>query len=235
MELNSSYYIQVTNLSKHYGKKQILSAVSFCAAKGECIGILGANGCGKSTLLSILSGTLKPDGGEVLYGGENPIKHPRLFSRYTGFVPQDNPLMEQMTVLDNLRLYYAKSRKSPAEDLKEGIPAMFGLAPYKNHRVSRLSGGMKKRLSIACALACRPPILILDEPGASLDFVCKEDIKSYLAFYRKNGGTVLLTSHEEGEIAMADRSYLLSRGSLLPLPPRLQKEDLLERMKGSHG
>ena len=91
---------------------------------------------------------------------------------------------------------------------------MLGISTYADKRVDRLSGGQKKRLSIACALAKQPPVLIMDEPGASLDIVCKEDIKNYLQRYMQSGGTVILTSHEQTELELCSRMYLLKNGTM---------------------
>ena len=91
---------------------------------------------------------------------------------------------------------------------------MLGISACADKRVDRLSGGQKKRLSIACALAKQPPVLIMDEPGASLDIVCKEDIKNYLQRYMQSGGTVILTSHEQTELELCSRMYLLKNGTM---------------------
>ena len=209
--------IEVTDIKKSYRRKKVLTGASFHATPGECIGIVGANGCGKSTLLNILSGSLKADSGQILYSGKNPLKSHRIFSEYIGFVPQENPLMNHLSVYDNLRLWYCDSKRSLEDDLNSGILAHFGLSAYRDYDVATLSGGMKKRLSIACALAKEPPILILDEPGASLDIVCKEDIKNYLASYQAQGNTTIITSHETGELSLCDRMYLLKNGVLTEL------------------
>lgn len=215
---NPNYIIEVADIQKKYGSKQVLSGVSFVAAPGECIGIVGANGCGKSTLLGILSGSLKKDSGTIHYNGKSPCQHKQLFSQLIGYVPQDNPLMDNLSVRDNLRFWYCESSRSLEEDFQNGVPACFGLTSYQHYDVSKLSGGLKKRLSIACSLAKDPPILILDEPGASLDIVCKEDIKNYLASYLADGGTVLIASHEEYELELCDRIYLLQNGGLTAIP-----------------
>ena len=104
----------------------------------------------------------------------------------------------------------------------ESLPPVmerFGLDKYTHYTVNKLSGGMKKRLSIACSLAGAPSILILDEPGASLDIVCKTDICDYLSNYGKNGGTVIITSHEECELALCSRMLFIENASIRELPP----------------
>lgn len=210
-------YIEIADITKRYGKNHILKGAGFYAEQGECIGIVGANGCGKSTLLGIISGSHKPDGGTIAYAGENPLKNRKVFSQLVGYVPQENPLMDNLSVYDNLRFWYCDSKRSLKEDLINGVPAILGVSGYLEKNVAKLSGGMKKRLSIACALAKNPPILIMDEPGASLDIVCKQDIKNYLQWYNQNGGTVIITSHEETELKLCNRMYLLSDGKLQQL------------------
>lgn len=210
-------YIEVNGIVKNYGKTGVLKGASFYVNPGECVAIVGANGCGKSTLLGVLSGSHKADGGSMSINGQSPFKNKKIFSSYIGFIPQENPLMENLTVLDNLKFWYSGTGRDLKQDLINGVPAVFGVNQYLNKNVNALSGGMKKRLSITCALAKNPPVLILDEPGASLDVVCKQDILNYLEAYKKSGGTIILTSHEEGELKLADRMYLLKNGVLVEL------------------
>lgn len=210
--------IEVNDIHKRYFLKKILKGASFHASVGECIGIVGANGCGKSTLLNILSGSLRPDFGKILYDEANPLKDPSVFSDYIGFVPQENPLLNHLSVYDNLRFWYCDSRRNLDEDLKYGLPARFGLNQYRKYDVCKLSGGMKKRLSITCALAKDPAIVIMDEPGASLDIVCKEDIRDYLLSYLERNGTIVIASHEVSELSLCDRMYLLKNGVLDEIP-----------------
>lgn len=206
--------IEVKSVAKKYGRHEVLKDVSFYANTGECVGIVGANGCGKSTLLKILSGSIKPDSGRLVYDGADPLKNVKIFERLIGYVPQENPLMTQLSVMDNLKFWYCDSSRSLKNDLINGAPAMLGISVYADKRVDRLSGGQKKRLSIACALAKQPDVLIMDEPGASLDIVCKEDIKNYLKRYMQSGGTVILTSHEQTELELCSRMYLLKNGTM---------------------
>lgn len=135
--------------------------------------------------------------------------------------------MDNLSVYDNLRLWYCDSNRSLKEDLTQGVPAMMGVNQYLDKNVAKLSGGMKKRLSISCALAKNPPILIMDEPGASLDIVCKQDIKNYLSWYNENGGTVIITSHEESELELCNRMYLLSNGVLEELQGKPMGNELM--------
>ncbi len=214
--------MKVRNIQKKYGKHEVLKDINFEASMGQCIGFVGANGCGKSTLLGILAATIKSNKGEITIEGNNST---------IGYIPQDNPLLSGLTVKDNLRFYYCDSKKNLKEDLISGIPALFGLTKYATFPVEKLSGGMKKRLSIACALANDPSILILDEPGASLDMLSKAYIQNYLKEYLSAGNIVLIASHEETELSLCDRIYLLESGVLSEIPLPFDKRKLIERMK----
>lgn len=219
------------DITKSYGKHNILNKVSLKADKGECIGIIGANGCGKSTLLNILAGVLKYDGGNIFFADNEPFSSQRA-SELIGYVPQENPLFEKLSALDNLRFWYGEDTEGLMADLEHGLPSLFGITKYLNKRVENMSGGMKKRLSIACSLAKHQPILILDEPCTALDIPCKEDIRNYLKGYLKDGNTVIITSHEEAEIKLCDTIYFLQNGELTPIGrDELDISQLIERMR----
>ena len=202
--------IEVSHITKSYKKRQILKDITFAAKEGECIGILGKNGCGKTTLLSILAGIQKKDSGSwAITNSENT--NPSL---EIGYVPQGCPFMDDLTALDNLKLWYNSSCSNLNEELESGILKMLHVDEFTNKKVSSLSGGMKKRLSIGCAMANKPRILILDEPSASLDLECKEDIAEYLKKYKQSGGIIIIASHEEREINLCDTIYILKDGVL---------------------
>lgn len=204
--------INVQNIKKKYGRKTVLSDVSFSANSGECIGIIGVNGSGKSTLLYILAGIIKADGGDFICDGINLLKNSKARSNAVGFVPQGTPLIEELTAYDNLSLWYDK--KTLRKELAGGMLFMLGINEYIRKRVSKLSGGMKKRLSIGCAIAKMPPVLLLDEPMSSLDIVCKQSIKDYLINYKKAGGILILVTHDVLELELCDRCYSLKSGRL---------------------
>lgn len=206
--------ISVEHIRKKYGKKPVLKDISFHAANGECIGILGANGCGKSTLLSVLAGVLNADEGSFFVDGANTFRNKKHYRELIGYVPQQTPLMEELTAKDNLSLWYCDSPLDMKKELKTGVLAMLGIDEFIDTRVSKMSGGMKKRLSIGCAIAHNPKILIMDEPGAALDLVCKERIHSYIRNYKSEGGIVLLATHDEQEINLCDKHYILKNGTL---------------------
>ena len=215
------YSYKVSGIAKSYGKKAVLKNMDFSICPGECIGIVGNNGCGKSTFLRILAGTLKADACALKEAAEGLI---------IGYVPQENPLFENLSVLDNLKFWYCDTESSINEDLNNGVLKTFKLDTVLKSKVKKLSGGMKKRLSIACALAKRPTLLILDEPGASLDLLCKEDIRNYIKEYVKAGNSVVMASHEETELSVCSRLYLMEDGLLKELPCPISVAELQKRM-----
>lgn len=198
-------------------KKEVLKDVSFQIKPGECAGILGANGCGKSTFMSILAGLQKADSGTVffndtpLFPGNGKESHALI-----GYVPQEPPLIPELTALDNLKLWFSGQPQSLDHALQDEFLSILGISDFLNVKVQKMSGGMKKRLAIGCCTAGNPKILLLDEPGAALDLPCKERIETYLKNYKKKGNAILITTHEEREIRLCDSLYLLKNGILSP-------------------
>lgn len=204
--------IEIKNLSKSYGKHRVLKDVCLSAAAGTCIGILGTNGSGKSTLLSILAGTLSRTGGAFLINGEDAFENTKTRNQLVGFVPQGTPLIDELSARDNLLLWY--DRATMKQELENGVLKLLGIPDFIKVPARKMSGGMKKRLSIGCAMATKPPILLLDEPTAALDLACKQNIAEYLQKYRQAGGIILLATHDERELSMCDRLYILKNGVL---------------------
>lgn len=220
--------IEITGIKKSFRKKAVLRGVDLTAQGGQRIGILGGNGSGKSTLLSILAGIQTADGGAFRLDGEDLLTRHRLRAAAVGYVPQGTPLIEELTAKDNLLLWY--SRRELEQELQTGVLAMLGIGEFLKTPVSKLSGGMKKRLSIGCAMAKRPPVLLLDEPTAALDLACKRQIDSYLRRYTDAGGLVILTTHDAGELAACDRLFILKNGVLTPYTFDGDLNALVERL-----
>lgn len=204
--------MEIKNIRKKYGKKEVLKGVDLKAAKGECIGILGGNGSGKSTLLTILAGIQSCSGGSFLIDGEDLFKNQKELSRLVGYVPQGTPLIEELNAYDNLLLWY--SREEMKKELSGGILKLLGIDEFLKTRVSKMSGGMKKRLSIGCSISKKPPVLLLDEPMSALDLQCKQKIYEYIRSHKASGGTVLIATHDVLEIELCDRWYIMKDGRL---------------------
>lgn len=204
--------IEVSGIKKAYSKKTVLKEVSFSARAGSCVGIVGSNGSGKSTLLSVLAGVRRADGGSFLYNGVDLLRHPGMTSKVLGYVPQGDPLMEELNAWDNLHMWYDK--KTLKDSLAGGALKLLGIGDFLKTPVRRMSGGMKKRLSIGCAVVSAPGILLLDEPSAALDPVCKENIRLYLEAYKREGGIVLMVTHDAQDLELCDECYILRNGVL---------------------
>ena len=206
--------IQIEHITKRYRGKEVLRDITFHAQGGSCIGILGLNGSGKSTLLSALAGIVRPDSGKFLCDGTDLLQDHAMRAELVGYVPQGTPLLEELSARDNLRLWY--NTRDLEQELSHGVLHMLGIDTFLKTPVQKLSGGMKKRLSIGCAMAKRPPILLLDEPTAALDLSCKEVIAQYLERYKRSGGILLLTTHDVMELSLCDAWYILKDGVLQP-------------------
>lgn len=191
----------------------ILEDINFCAECGERIGIVGRNGCGKSTLMRILAGIMKPDEGEILYFGHQAAGKRKVFQKYCGYVPQENPLMEELSVKDNLKLWGSKSGQE-----KNKLIELLQLEEMMHTPVEKLSGGMKRRVSIACALVNLPPVILLDEPTTALDLYYKDSIHQWMKTYQKMNGIIIMTTHDEQEILNCDRCLVMKEGKLTELP-----------------
>ncbi|MCM1146162.1 MAG: ABC transporter ATP-binding protein [Lachnoclostridium sp.] len=220
--------IEIENLTSAYGRKKILQGVTFSGERGECIGIVGPNGCGKSTLLSTLAGVLRPVSGSIRYYGKDALHNRIVLKKMTGYVPQENPLVPELSVYDNLRLWYP-DKAALDKELEEGFLQILGIPEFARKTASKLSGGMKKRVSIGIALSGMPPVLILDEPSAALDLVCKEDIKRYLQIYLERKGTVVITTHEESELSLCNSLYVMKDGKLMQVDESLRGSALTAR------
>lgn len=223
--------LRAVGITSSYGRKKVLLGAEIAAGAGQCVGIVGTNGCGKSTFLNILAGLRKADGGEIYFDG-NPAagrQGRQLFLRYTGYVPQESSLIPELSVMDNLRLWY-RDADALRQALEQGFLRALGIDKMCRLKAGKLSGGMKKRVSIGCALAGNPPVLILDEPDAALDLPGKAEIRRYLGMYRQMGGTILLATHDETDLDLCDRIYALNGGVSREIDRTLRGEGLLNQI-----
>lgn len=204
--------VDIVGLKKKYGKRDILNGVSLSIPFGSCIGILGGNGSGKTTILSILAGIVEADGGEFICEGYDLLKDDKRRRFLVGIIPQCNPLIEELSVKDNLLLWHDRAYLDTS--VKDGIVHELGITKFIKKRVCTLSEGMKKRLAIACAVKKHSKILLMDEPSAALDIVAKEVIHEYIKRFTAGGGIVMLVTHDEGELKLCERHYILKYGVL---------------------
>ena len=201
----SESIVSIENVSLKY-KKTVLTDVTINACQGEVIGLLGLNGSGKSTLLSAISGLRKPASGTIKVSGK------------AGFVTQENALIDELTAMDNLKMWTPMSKQDIMKELTETELSILKVSDFINLKVKRMSGGMKKRLAIASVLLSKPDILLMDEPLAALDIPAKNDIIKFIDSFKAKGGTVFIASHSEELFKHCSKVYLLKdgRSSLLP-------------------
>ncbi len=210
----SDSIVTVENISLKY-KKTVLTNVTISANKGEVIGLLGLNGSGKSTLLSAIAGLRRPSTGTVKVEGK------------AGFVTQENALIDELTAMDNLKMWTPLSRQEILKELTDTELSILKVADFIDLKVKRMSGGMKKRLAIASVLLAKPDILLMDEPLAALDIPAKNDIINFIDSFKNKGGTVFIASHSEELFKHCSRIYLLKNGSATLLPAGISPAEAL--------
>ena len=197
--------VTIENVSLKY-KKTVLTDVTISAGRGEVIGLLGLNGSGKSTLLSAIAGLRRTSKGTIKVGGK------------AGFVTQENALIDELTAMDNLKMWTPLSRAEILKELTETELSILKVNEFIDLKVKRMSGGMKKRLAIASVLLSKPDILLMDEPLAALDIPAKNDIINFIDSFRAKGGTVFIASHSEEMFKHCSKIYLLKNGAATLLP-----------------
>ena len=211
----SESIVSVENVSLKY-KKAVLTDVSISAAKGEVVGLLGLNGSGKSTLLSAIAGLRKPSSGSIKVNGK------------AGFVTQENALIDELTAMDNLKMWTSLNKQAILKELTETELSILKVSDFIDLKVKRMSGGMKKRLAIASVLLAKPDILLMDEPLAALDIPAKNDIINFIDSFKSKGGTVFIASHSEELFKHCSKIYLLKNGVSSLLPAGISPAEALE-------
>jgi len=209
--------IEFKNINKFFNDKKILDNVSLKIQPNEIYGLLGPNGAGKTTLIMILLGRVFSSNGDVFFDNcKLNSKNKSVLSQF-GVVSQFDNLDPDFTVVENLRVYssYFKMKKNLIEKRVEDVLEFVLLEERKNERIENLSGGMKRRLSIARALLNDPKVLILDEPTTGLDPQTRQIIWNKLKALKKNGTTILLTTHfmEEAE-KLCDNISIIDNGEI---------------------
>jgi ABC-2 type transport system ATP-binding protein len=205
--------VQVTDLRKAYGSREILAGVSFAVQRGELFSLLGPNGAGKTTTVEIVEGYRRPDGGSVRVLGLDPGHDGTRLRPRIGLMLQEGGIDNRTTPREVLRLF-ARFYRDP-EDPDRMLQTV-DLERAAGTRYRRLSGGERQRLSLALALLGRPELLVLDEPTAGMDPAAKQATRERIAALRAAGTTILLTTHELGDVErLADHVAVLDRGRLV--------------------
>jgi ABC-2 type transport system ATP-binding protein len=209
--------VSVHDLVHDYGERRVLRGIDFSVGPGEIFGLLGPNGGGKTTLFRILATLMRPAGGRALIFGHDVAREPREVRRSIGVVFQSPALDRKLTVRENLHVQghlYGLSGAALRE-AADGLLARMRLSDRAGERVDRLSGGLMRRAEIAKGLLHRPRLLLLDEPSTGLDPGARQDLWELLLELRRDGTTLLLTTHLMEEADRCDRLAILSEGRLV--------------------
>ncbi len=222
--------IEVQNLRKSFGTVVALDGVSFEVNHGETFGLLGPNGAGKTTAINILCGLLRPDQGTVSLDGKTDPTVPEV-RLSLGVVPQTLALYEELSARENLRFFgriYGLSGRKLKERVRNCLE-IAGLTQRSRERVSKYSGGMKRRLNMVCSLLHEPPLLLLDEPTVGVDPQSRNLIFETIEAMKKQGRTIIYTTHymEEAQ-RLCDRVAILDHGRILDM-------DSVENLIVKHG
>ena len=209
--------IRIEDLTKHYGQQAAVDGIGFTVNTGEVLGFLGPNGAGKTTTMKMICGLVAPDRGTIRVGGHSVAEEPQIVRRHIGYLPENNPLYEDMPVLDHLR-FSAKVQGVQEGRIQERIAEMVrvcGLDAEKHKRVGELSKGYRQRVGLAQAMVHDPEVLILDEPTTGLDPNQIVEIRELIKEVGR-AKTVIFSTHILPEVeATCDRIMIISKGRIV--------------------
>ncbi|MGD0969545.1 MAG: LPS export ABC transporter ATP-binding protein [Candidatus Aquilonibacter sp.] len=216
-------WIKIRGLVKNYGERTVVNGVSAEVHQSEVVGLLGPNGAGKTTTFYMVVGLVKPDGGSVVLdrnGVEVELSGKPMYQRARngiGYLAQENSIFRKLSVGDNVRLIWEQNGMPRAEQ-NQRLPILleeFGLRKLANARGDSLSGGERRRVEIARAIAMEPAFLLLDEPFTGIDPIAVADIQAMIRQLRDRGIGILITDHQVREtLAIVDRAYIMNNGRI---------------------
>lgn len=207
--------IEISDLSKSYGNQTALDGISLAVGRGELFGLIGPDGAGKSTLYRILATLLTPDAGNASVLGLDIARDFREIRRRIGYMPERFSLYQDMTVMENLR-FFASLFGVRIDDTYDLIAPIFGqLEKFPDRMAGKLSGGMKQKLALSCALIHRPEILLLDEPTTGVDAVSRSEFWDMLGGLRSKGITIMVSTSYMDEASRCGRVAIIDKGRIL--------------------
>ncbi|MBL7695012.1 MAG: ABC transporter ATP-binding protein [Ferruginibacter sp.] len=213
--------IAVHKLVKTYGAKKetvkALNEISFSTQQGEMFGIIGPDGAGKTSLFRILTTMLLPDGGSATVDGFDVVKDMQQIRNRVGYMPGKFSLYQDLTVEENLEFFASIFNTSIAENYDLVKDIYVQIEPFKNRRAGKLSGGMKQKLALCCALIHKPSVLFLDEPTTGVDVVSRKEFWEMLKGLKKQGISILVSTPYMDEAAMCDRVALMQSGRIMTI------------------
>ncbi|MEO5807111.1 LPS export ABC transporter ATP-binding protein [Devosia sp.] len=219
-KVDQTGWLVAQNLAKSFGKRVVVRDVSLAVRRGEAVGLLGPNGAGKTTVFTMIMGLVKPDAGNIRLDGHVITKLP-LFQRGQlgiGYLPQEPSIFRGLSVRGNIMAVlenHVRSRRDRAEKL-ESLLEEFSIAHLAKSNAMALSGGERRRVEIARALAADPAFMLLDEPFAGVDPIAVAEVKGLVKQLTKRGIGVLITDHSVREtLSLVDRAYLIHGGKVM--------------------
>ena len=212
-----SSIVAVDAISKSFGSTRALDAVSFAVANGELFGLIGPDGAGKTTLFRILATLIVPDGGTATVLGLDPVRDMWAIRARLGYMPGNFSLYPDLTVRENLS-FFASVFGTTIEQGRHLIAPIYDqIAPFADRRADALSGGMKQKLALSCALVHRPDLLLLDEPTTGVDAVSRREFWDQLDALKRSGLTIIVSTPYMDEALRCDRVALIQQGRILDI------------------
>lgn len=212
----AEYAIRIENLVKYYCGEKIVNEISLSIREGELFGIIGPDGAGKTPLFLILATLIKPEGGRIFIGGNDVVKDYRKLRSEIGYMPERFSLYPDLTVRENID-FFASIFNTTLDDNYNLIKDIYArLEPFSDRKAGKLSGGMKQKLALCCALIHSPSVLLLDEPTTGVDPSSRREFWEMLAKLRKESGiTMVVSTAYMDEATRCDRIAMMYRGKLM--------------------
>jgi drug efflux transport system ATP-binding protein len=209
--------VEYKNINKSYKGNPAVKDISFEVKEGEIFGLIGPDGAGKSTLFRILTTVLLPDSGNVTFNGHDVVKEYKYVRRNVGYMPGRFSLYQDLSVTENLK-FFATIFNTTIEENYDLIKDIYQqLEPFGNRKAGALSGGMKQKLALSCALIHKPKVLVLDEPTFGVDAVSRKEFWEMLKTLKEKGVTILVSTPYMDEAELCDRVALLQKGEILEI------------------
>lgn len=209
--------IQASHITKHFGDKLAVDDISFNIAKGELFGFIGPDGAGKTTLFRIITSLLIPESGTMTVEGLDVVKDYIKLRKILGYMPGRFSLYQDLTVEENLRFFAGIFNTTPEANYDLVKDIYSHIEPFKKRKAGKLSGGMKQKLALSCALIHKPEVLILDEPTTGVDAVSRIEFWEMLAKLRASGITIVVSTPYMDEASRCDRVALIQNGKIMSI------------------
>ncbi|MDO9256882.1 MAG: ABC transporter ATP-binding protein [Bacteroidales bacterium] len=215
--MSSPISIHAANITKRYGDKTALDDISFDVSKGELFGFIGPDGAGKTTLFRLITTLLIPDKGSLTVEGLDTVKDYIKLRKILGYMPGRFSLYQDLTVEENLRFFAGIFKTTPEANYELVKDIYSQIEPFKDRKAGKLSGGMKQKLALSCALIHKPEVLVLDEPTTGVDAVSRIEFWEMLSRLRLSGITIVVSTPYMDEASRCDRVALIQSGKIMSI------------------